>query len=171
MERIKKLLPQEKHLRLTVIFFVLGLIVRLVFFIKGDIVSAMPGDERSENDLACIISSLTFGNFVLVYILTYIFNLIIRLTGAGITALAGVIGVQIINIVIDCLFLKAVYKLDKRFTPVISMLSTLYMLSYIVGLALGLIFFQVPFNLLTLIAAFIFYRYRVPEAKDETTKD
>ena len=167
MSKVKKLLPQDKYLRITVIFFVLGMIVRLVFFIKGDIVSAMPGDERSENDLACIISSLTFGNFVLVYILTCIFNLIIRLTGAGITALAGVIGVQIINIVLDCLFIKAVYKLDKHFRPVISMLSTLYTLSYIIGLVLGLIFLQVPFNLLTLIAAVIFYKHKVPEDMDE----
>ncbi len=168
MSKVKKLLPQDKYLRMTVIFFVLGMIVRLAVFVLGDI-SLLSADtyERSEDMLGLLAASLAVGNAVIVFALVFALSWIVRLTSIGVTTLAVIIAVQIINIVLDCLFIKAVYKLDKRFRPVISMLSTLYMLSYIIGLVLGLIFLQVPFNLLTLIAAVIFYKHKVPEDMDE----
>ncbi len=169
MERIKKLFPQDKHLRLSVIFFALGLVVRVVLFILSDISSfSVDTYGRPDKNLGGMATLLAVGNPILVFISMFIINAVGKIIGTIVSTLTSTIICQLINLAADILILTAFYKLDKCFSSTVKLFSTIYALSYIIGLVFGgLIFFQVPFNMLTLIAAFTFYRYRVPEIEAE----
>ena len=103
MSKVKKLLPEDKYLRITVIFFVLGMIVRLAVFVLGDFsLLSADTDESSENILGLLAASLAVGNALIVFALVFALSWIVNLTSIGVTTLAVIIAVQIINIVLDC---------------------------------------------------------------------
>lgn len=174
MTKIKALLPENKHLRRIVILFALGIIVRLVFFIMGDVsaASAPADNEHSEKLLGGFSASLAVGNPILIVGMIFAFSGIDKLTGITVPSIAGLIVIQLINLALDCFFLIGVCKFEKSVTPVKRMLLLIYTVVCLAGTVPGLVFYQIPFNTLSIIALIMFYVYNTSKKdKKEQTEE
>ena len=169
MTKIKALLPEDKYLRRTVIFFAIGMIIRLIVFILGDISAAStPADnEHSEKVLGGFSTSLAVGNPILIVGMILAFSGIDKLTGITVPAIPGLIVIQLLNLGLDFLFLRGVCRLEKRPERKRSLPAMCYTVIYLAGAVPGLVFYQIPFNIMTIIAMIIFYIYNVPK-KEKT---
>ena len=174
MTKIKALLPEDKYLRCTVIFFAIGMIIRLIVFILGDISAAStPADnEHSEKVLGGFSTSLAVGNPILIVGMIFAFSGINKLTGFTVPSIPGLIVIQLLNLGLDFLFLRGVCRLEKRPERKRSLPAMCYTVVCLAGTVPGLVFYQIPFNTLTIIAFIMFYVYNIPKKdKKEQTEE
>ena len=160
MSKVKKLMPEDKYLRMTVIFFVLGMIVRLAVFVLGDLSYYYDGDQKF---LGALVSSLAIDNFVVAFSLFWVELMVSKQIGTELPMIVFLISTQLVNIVLDCFFVVAAYKQDKIFRPLLEFLANFYLLSYIISIIIGLIVFKIPYNILTVIAAVYYYNFKKNE--------